>query len=770
VPKIVRTRYEYEGRTRERITVVEEDDLPVWDAEAALLHVGRPHPRVDAAERVSGAARYTADVQLPGMLFCRILRSPHARARVRAVDTTEAERLPGVALVLTPDNIPDDLPQPLQRELYFHGAEVAAVVAESPEQAEDALHALRVEYEVLEPVLTLEEAMAEGAPQASERGNVGNRGKPHVWQYGDPDRAFSEAEVIVSREYRTQVALHNALEPHGTVAWWQGDRLTVWESTQDIRGVQDGLASAYGLPRDRVRVIAEYVGGGFGAKFGPNRHTHVAVIASRLTGRPVYLVLDRHEENLATGNRPATVQHLRIGARRDGRLVAITLRSYALEGAGGGGGTVGGPVRDLYRCDHVRTEEYSVYTSAGPASAFRAPGYPEGAFALESALDELAEQLGMDPLELRRINYAETRRGTPFTSNSLLEAYRVGAEAIGWHRRAEMAAANRGQRHRRGLGVAVGCWGSAGWPPAHAWVQINQDGTITVTSATQDIGTGSKTALALVAAEEMGVPVEHVSMRIGDTLGAPHGTGSGGSGTVASMAPAVRAAAADARRQLLELASAFLDAPADALVVRDGVIRAEGLERTVTVRDLLREVGPVNIIGRGGRAPNPQGVAIIAIAVHFAEVVVDTWTGEVTPVRIVAVHESGRVINPLTMSSQIEGGVVMGTGYALMEERVQDPLTGRILNANLENYHICTVMDTPRIEAVLLDVPDGRVNNAGVKGIGEPPMIPPAPAICNAIYHACGVRVTRLPVTREQILEGLRANGEAGGLRPSGSP
>jgi len=755
MPRIVRTQYEYEGRMRERIAVVEDDDLAAWGADAGLQLVGRPHARIDAAERVSGAARYTADIQLPGMLYAAVLRSPHARARVRAIDGAAAAALPGVALVLTPDSIPHDLPQPLQRELHYHGEEVAAVVAETPEQAEDALHALAVEYELLPPVLGVEQAFAEGAPRAIARGNLGNDGRPDVWQHGDAEAALAAAEVVVEADYATQVVLHQALEPHGSVAWWDHDRLTVWESTQDIGGVRRGLAEAYGLALERVRVVAEYIGGAFGAKFGPDRHTHLAVIASRLAGHPVHLLLDRTGESLATGNRAGTEQHIRLGARRDGRLVAMALRSRSLDGAGGDCGTPGGPMRDLYACDHVRTEEWHVYSNAGPACAFRAPGSPEGAFALESALDELADRLGLDPIDLRRINHAQTRRGRPFSSNSLLEAYRVGAEAVGWSRRAELAAANRGARHRSGLGMAAGCWGSAGWPPAHAWVQVNPDGTATVTSATQDIGTGSKTALALCAAEELGIELGDVAMRIGDTLNAPFGTGSGGSGTVASMAPAVRAAAADARRQLLDLAGSYLDVPADALQVRGGAIRTAGGERSVTVREMLRVVGPVNIVGRGGRAPTPGGLAVLAAAVHFAEVCVDTWTGAVQVGRVVAVHESGRVLNPLTMSAQVEGGVVMGAGYALLEERIQDARSGRMLNANLEDYLICTVADAPRVEAVLLDLPDERLNNAGVKGIGEPPMIPPAPAICNAIHHACGVRIRRLPVTRARMLAAL---------------
>jgi CO/xanthine dehydrogenase Mo-binding subunit len=758
VPRIVRSTYEYEGRTRESITVVEDDTVAPWGAEARLSVVGRPHPRVDAVERVTGAARYTADIALPGMLHGRVVRSPHPRARVQAVDAAAARGLPGVHLVLTPDGIPDDLPQPLQTEVHFEGEEVALVVAETPEQAEDALGAVRVDYEVLQPVATWEQALAPGAPEAVEGGNLGHGGKPDVWEHGDVEAALAQSEIVFEGDYATAVQLHTALEPHGSVAWWQPGRLTVWASTQAIADFRNGLAEAYGLPRDRVRVIAEYIGGGFGAKWGPDRIHHLAVIASRLTGRPVRLMLTRHEENLCAGNRPGTRQHLRIGAGRDGRLRALSLRSYSLDGARGGGGTVGGPVRDMYAAEAVRTEEFSVYTNTGPACAFRAPGYPEGAFALESALDELAERLGLDPLELRRRNHAASRWGKPFSSNSLLEMYEVGARAIGWERREALARENRGRRVVRGLGMAAGCWGSAGWPPAHAWVQLQGDGTVTVTSATQDIGTGSKTALALCAAEEMGVPLEAVEMRIGDTDGAPHGTGSGGSGTVSSMAPAVRAAAADARRQLLEIAGSYLDLPPDALRLEGGVLSSpERPDIALSLRELLRDLGPLNIVGRGGRAPNPSDLAVLAAAVHFAEVEVDTWTAAVRVVRYVAVHESGRVINPLTMSAQVEGGVVFGIGYALTEERVVDPRRAWALNANLEDYQVPTVADVPAVQAILLDRPDERLNNAGVKGIGEPPVIPPAPAICNAIHHACGVRLREIPVTRARLLAALSA-------------
>lgn len=776
MPRIVKTQYEYEGRIREQITVVEEDALPRWGRDAELQLVGRPQPRVDGAARVTGAARYTADVYLPGMLFAKVLRSPHARARVRRIDTSRAEALPGVRLVLTADTLPDGIlkrgPNPLVKEVRFAGEEVALVVADEEETAYDALRLIEVEYEVLPPVLTWEQALAEGAPPVTERGNV-EGGQPVVKTYGDVDRGLAEADVVIERIYTTQVELHNALEPHGTVAMWEGDRLTVWESTQSVSGVRKGLAQAYGLPDEDVRVICEYMGGGFGAKFGPHRHTHLAVIAARILGRPVRLVLDRRDEDLATGNRPATVQKLRIGARRDGTLTAIDLVSYQIQGAGGTGGAVGGPVRDQYRCPNVRTVEYGVYTNSGPSTSFRAPGYPEGAFALESALDELAEQLGLDPLELRRRNFTETRRdGKRYAQSSFLEAYEVGAKAFGWSGRPKPPDPAELWRRRergeplvvRGVGVAAGMWGSAGWPPAYAWVQLHHDGTATVTSATQDIGTGTKTALAMVAAEELGYRLDDIRMRFGDTDMAPWGTGSGGSGTTSSMAPAVRAAAADARQQLLQLVADFFEVDPSRVTLREGVLRVEGagadggpVERRVA--DFFRDIGPINIVGRGGRAPNPSDLAAISIAVHFAEVSVDVQTGRVVVERILAVHESGRVINPLTMTAQIEGGVLFGVGFALAEERRLDPRHGWVLNPDLESYKILTVKDTPRIETIVLNRPDDQLNNSAVKGIGEPPVIPPAAAIANAVYNATGLRFRDLPITPEKVLAALAAAG-----------
>lgn len=773
MPKIVKTQYEYEGRMREQITVVEEDDLPRWGEGADLAVVGQPRPRIDGAVRVTGATRYTADVYLPGMLFAKVLRSPHARARVRGIDASEARSLPGVRLVLTARDFPPDGPRPLVDDVHFQGEEVAVVVAEEEETAEDALGLIKVDYEVLPPLLSWERALESAEPVATATGNIEN-GRPATTERGDVDAGFKQADTIIEETYRTQVELHNALEPHGAVAMWEGDRLTVWEATQSVSGVRKGLARAYGLPEEHVRVICEYVGGGFGAKFGPYGYTHIAVTAARMLGRPVRLVLDRKEEDLATGNRPATVQDLKIGARSDGTLTALELTSASIQGAGGNGGSVAGPAKVQYACPNLRTVEYGVFINAGPSCAFRAPGFPEGAFALESAIDELAERLRMDPLDIRRVNFAKERPdGTGWSQNSLLEAYDVGARAFGWERRQPAPDPRELARRRasgeravvRGMGVAAGMWGSAGWPPAYAWVQVHSDGTATVTSGTQDIGTGTKTALAIVAAEELGLPFEAIRMRLGDTDMAPWGTGSGGSGTTSSMAPAVRAAAADARRQLAELAASYFGVPAEHVRIRDGrffvtgpdgkPVRESGGGEGRPVAEIFKDVGPINVVGKGGRAPNPNGVAAASVGVHFCEVAVELQTGRVRVERYLAVHESGRVINPLTMTSQIEGGVLFGLGYALTEERRLDGRHGWVLNANLESYKIPTVKDAPKIETILLDHPDDQLNNAAVKGIGEPPVIPVAPAVANAVYNATGIRFRDLPITPDKVLLAL---------------
>ncbi len=740
--RVIKTQTEFEGRIYEEHVVIEGQGLEAWPQDASLKIVGQPQPRIDGAARVTGQAHYTYDIRLPGMLYGAILRSPHAHARLLAINTERARALPGVQLILTHENIPE-IPwgngqtRLLDTTLCYAGDEVACVVARDPDIARDALELIEVEYQqlpwVLDPLAALEP------------------GEPQVYQRGDLEAGFKAADIVLERSFRTQTALHNCLETHGSVAYWEGDQLTVWDSTQHIFGVRQGLAAALGLSLNKVRVIKKYMGGGFGSKNRLGKYTVLAALAARRLGRPVQLMLSRKEENLAAGNRHATVQRLKLGAKRDGSLTAISLKAWAAVGAYGFAMAVGGPVRQLYRCANLRTEEYGVRTNTGPNSAFRAPGYVEGAFALESALDELAHELNIDPLELRLKNYTERDQimDKPYSSKGLGQAYRRGAELIGWRKRGHTPA---GAKLRRGFGMASQIWGGGGGPPAHALCKLNPDGTALVISGTQDLGTGTKTVLAQIAAEELGFPLEAISVEIGDTRG-PYAPLSAGSMTVSSVGPAVRMAAHDARQQLLEVAAQLLETRPAELSIAEGYLIAPG-GRRVALKELLADkLGQFIIIGRGARGPNPEDRRVNTFGAQFAEVEVDLDTGAVRVLRLVAVHESGRVINPLTIGSQIEGGIIQGLGFALLEGRVVDRNRGIVLNANLEDYKIPTMLDVPPINHEMIDLADTYANNLGAKGIGEPAIIPTAAAIANAVYDAIGVRLTELPLRRAAILQ-----------------
>lgn len=775
MPKVIKTKTEFEGRVLEEYVVIEGEGLSAWDAHAPLKFVGKKLTRVDGPERTTGKALYTFDVQLPGMLYGKILRSPHPHARIKSINTQRAERLPGVRAVLSHKNIPKIS---FRRQTFlfdevvrYVGDEVACVIADDEEIAQDALELIEVEYEVLPFVLDPEEALQPCAPKLHPDGNLLG-GQPELYQRGDIEQGFAQADVIVERTFRTQCALHNCMEPHGSVALWEGDSLTVWDSTQHIFGVREGLARLLGLPLHKVRVIKKYMGGGFGSKNNLGKYTVIAALGAKITGRPVKIVLDRHEENLATGNRPASVQHVKIGAKRDGALTALELKAIVAAGAYClWPPSLGGPARELYACPNVKTEQYTVFTNTGPLSAFRAPGYVEGTFALESLMDELARELKMDPIELRLKNYTEIDQttGRPYSTKGLREAYERGAKLFGWHERKALTSPAASISHRsatgegsgvratklRGVGMASQIWSGNGKPPAYAIVKLNPDGTATIITGTQDIGTGTKTVLAQIAAEELGFPLEKISVELGDTQLGLYAPLSAGSMTVASVGPAVRVAAHEARQQLLDVAAQVLEVPRDSLTIADGLFRSPALQKPVAVHEVLKNLENFMIIGRGAREPNPEDVTVNTFGAQFAEVTVDIETGEVKVERIVAVHDSGRVINPLTLSSQIEGGIIQGLGYALYEQRVVDRNTGIVLNDNLENYKLPTALDIPEIVFEMIDRPDLRANNLGAKGVGEPPIIPTAAAIANAVANALGVRIYELPITREKILKAL---------------
>jgi len=742
--KLVKTEAVVEGRTEERWTLVEEDPTPEWDDGHRPHVVGEPATRLTAAARLSGAARFTSDMRLPGQLEAAVLRSPHANARLTSIQLDAARAVPGVRAVLGPGDCPQlDGGDVLFAEPPFAGAAVAAVAAETEQAAEQALAALDPQWEQLGFVIELEDAVERQSFQA----------EPVEYERGDAEAALAAAEVMVEAEYEAPAQLHNSMEPHCAVADWRRDGLTVYSSTQAIYQARSQLCTAFGLDPAHVRVICHFMGGGFGSKFGCGGEGILATELSRASGRPVRLVLSRRDENLATGFRTPTRFSYRIGADGDGRLRAVEASAVMGLGTGGWAYPVLEPVKSVYACENLHLMVLPVRQNLGPAAAFRAPGVMEGTWAFEQALDELAERVGVDPLELRRRNHTENdpTNGRPYTSKRLLESYDKAARLAGWESRDQL----RGEgRIRRGMGCASQYWWGGGGPPAYAEVRIGAAARPVVTVGMQDLGTGVITACAVVAAERLGLSPSDISVRAGDTDLAGHGPASGGSMTLASIAPAVRAAGHRVRSQLLDLASDMYEIAASDLELAEGEVRsADGTLRR-PLHDVTEKLGNAWVIGSGSRTPNPDGMAVNTFGCQIAQVAVDTLTGLVTVERIVAVHDIGRVVNPMGARSQVMGGILQGVGFALSEERVVDPTTGTVVNPGLEDYKVPTIADLPEVVCEFVGTADPHLR-LGIEGLGEPPVIPTGAAIGNAVAHALGTRLRIGPYTPRRVLEAL---------------
>ncbi len=752
--RLIRTEKEVEGRYEEVWLVVEEDALEQWPA-GPLDVVGQPAPRMDGLERARGEAVYTADVKLPGMLHTAVLRSPWAHARVTRIDLAPALARPGVHAAVGPGDVPV-----LSDECGYQGAAVAAVCADSYAEARAAVAAIEVEWEQLEVVIDPDEAVARGQ----------THGEPRVQERGDYAKGLAEADVVIEGEFRTQVVLHNSMETHQAVVQWLGDTLEVYISTQYIWGIRNEVASALGLPADKVRVICHYMGGGFGSKNGADDYTFIAIELARRTNRPVRCGLGRREEHLVTGNRNATIQRLTIGARSDGTLTALGGEYVNATGWSGWSSPVEGPMQLLYACPNVKTTTHAAKINQPPMKAFRAPGFVEGTFGVESLLDRLAAKLGVDPLELRRLNYThhDAADERPFSSKKLMECYRRAEPH--WERRHDVRARST-DTVKRGVGMASQIWYGGGGPPSYAWIRVGSDGRAQVVTAMQDIGTGTRTAMAQIAAEELGIPLERVSVSLGDSARGPYAILSAGSSTTPSMGPAVRAAAADAKRQILEIAAQRYRLEERVLDIKRGsVVSADG-NLSTPLEEVVGLLDDAQILGKGARGPNPTGMQVLTFGVQVAEVAVDVETGEVWVDRIAAVHDVGRVINPLGASSQVEGGIIQGIGHTLSENRLHDLRTGQILTTSLDSYKLPTIADVPVIITELIDEPDEHLTNLGSKGLGEPPIVPTAAAIANAIRDATGAEIRELPISREEMLRALReANERASDEEKRGAP
>ena len=747
--RFVRTQKEMEGRYEDVWVLVDEtDETRIWAPDAELDLVGKPTPRQDGAARAAGRARFTVDVTLAGMLHAAVLRSPVAHGRVRSLDLEAALAVPGVRAAIGPQSdlsLRTRAPL-LAEEPAYAGQPIAAVAADTPEAARAGVEALALDLEVLPFVVDPQEALNEQRFTSD----------PSDDARGDAEAALAAAEVTVELELETPAHLQTPLEPHGAVASWDGDQLTAWVSTQGMFSARDELAAAFDLRKDDVRVRTEFVGGGFGGKQGAGFEGLAAAELSRIAGRPVRLVNDRHAEQIDGGRRAATRQTIRLGATTDGTITAIDADAVVAMGQGGWVFPVMIPARTLYRCADVRALTFPVKINLRAQNAFRAPGVMEGVTAFEQAMDELALALDMDPLELRRRNHTDVDQvsGLPYSSKHLLACYDRAAELAGWTEREELRKP-RGDGLLRGLGCATQIWWGGGGPPSHATIRLDADGHAHVVTGIQDIGTGTFTGAQIVAAEELGLPLSHVRVSGGDTAPNVYGPVAGGSQTTPSVMPAVRSAAAKVRKILLQLAGdVFEIAPGD-LEISDGRIRSRDGAIDAAVTEVTDKLGNATIDGSGSRGPNPDGFVVNTFGCQIAQVAVDPELGEVRVERIVAVHDVGRIVNPLTAASQVEGGVLQGMSFALTEELVVDPTTGVPLNAHLDDYKIPTIADVPEIVIDFPHIPDANLPNVGSKGLGEPPIVPTAAAIANAFAHATGRRPKALPLTRDRVLEAL---------------
>ena len=740
--------------------------------------VGKPVQRIDAYDRVGGSATFTADVILPNMLHGATLRCPHAHARVKKLDASGAEKMPGVHAIITDQTPGAEIPwyggragspsRLFDPHCRFEGEEVAAVAAETPYQAWDAVRAIKVEYEVLPAVSTTEEALKPNAPPVQGTSNRVSD-KPQVYERGNLQAGFAAADVVRERTYSTACEIHTPMESFGCVARWDGNNyLTLWDTTQGVFPVQQTVAQLLKLPLANVRVIGHYMGGAFGSKLSASKYHIITALLAKKTGKPVKLFLTREEAMLAVGNRPPVRMTIKAGVKKDGTLTALQMTNVGIVGAypAGGVGGVDHQVRDLYLCPNVRTEGTDVYINAGPSRAFRAPGHPQGNWALEQMMDELAEAIGMDPVELRVKNVptiSQARNNQPYTTTGLKDCLVEGAKAFGWK---EARQRSRGTGPiRRGVGVAAGLWqGGSGGPPSTVIVKLFTDGSVNLNMGAGDIGTGTKTVMAQVVAEELGVPFERIRIEHADTGTTQYATASGGSKTVPTESPATRNAAIEVKRQLLEMAAAQLKTTADDLSLVDGqiVLKSDPSKKTaITAVSALRQRGV--IVGVGYRDPNPQGRVTCPFAAHFAEVEVNVRTGEVKILRYLAAQDSGRVMNAKMFANQTFGAVTMGIGLAMTEARVLDRgQTGKMVNANLHDYKVPTALDiAPDPVCLPIDLHD-NFTNTGAKGLGEPSTVPAASVVANAIYNAIGVRCSDSPMTPDRLCQLLAKAGTRG--------
>ena len=754
--------------------------------------VGTRPIRHDGWEKVTGRARYAADVHLPGMLSGKILRSPHAHARIKSIDCSRALQLPGVQAVATAADLPDISPKlsaqeeggianygflirnVLAREkaLYL-GHAIAAVAATSPHVAEEALSLIDVEYEVLPPVVTPRDAMREDAPvihemlaPVSSPGMVGWSEDPVAtgtnvaghfeFRLGDVEAGFQEADVVVERKFRTKRVHQGYIEPHAsTVMWGTDGYVTVWTSTQQLFRVRDDTSKMLGIPTSRVKVIPMEIGGGFGGKGNGGVYLEpVAAVLSRKTGRPVKIAMSRAEVFIATGPTSSGEVTVKMGATRNGRITAAEAR-LVYEAGAFPGSPVGGGARCMfspYDIPNGYIEAFDVLCNTPKTSSYRAPGAPIAAFAAEQVIDELSRSLSIDPLEFRLLNVA--RQGVRQITGPVLPEVgfvdTLQAAMDHPHYSSHLAGPNRGR------GVAVGFWGN-GSGPASAIASVNPDGTISLVEGAPDIG-GSRAAMAMQVAETLGLAAEDIRPSVGDTDSIGYSTGAGGSGVTQKIGIACYMAAQDVKQQMMQRAASIWDVSLEDVEYRDGALHSKSTEGSLTFKELAARLnatgGPIT-----GRANLNPGGAGSTIAVHMVDVEVDPETGKVHILRYTALQDAGKAIHPSYVEGQVQGGVVQGIGWALNEEYFYSD-EGRMVNSTFLDYRMPISLDVPMIDTVIVEVANPG-HPFGVRGVGEVSLVPAMGAIANAIHNAVGVRMTSLPMSPGRVMETLWSGGDS---------